>query len=330
MQVFIDTKQTSIEVRNNSFFIKNKTTNRIISPKRIESIAITSNATINASAIKLAAIHEIPIYYYNYTGGLIAQLISPSFLKHATLRKQQVLFMKSKQSILWVIAQLNLKTDLQLQTLKRATKENNFLKENLNPILQSIIENKDKLQSVTLESPIIKNTIMGIEGSIARIYYKGINYVLPQKYQFTKRSRQPGADYYNTTINYLYGMTYSHITKAIQAAGLDSFMGALHTTPYKESLVFDSIEPFRPIIDRLLLQICKEELLEDKHFKKIANGYWLSREGKKLIIPLYTDYLQSRIKIENKVSSITNHIYLNSRKLKIQIQNQENHVLNTL
>jgi len=46
MQVFIDTKQTRLTVRNNSFFIKNSTTNRIISPHRITSIAITSNALI--------------------------------------------------------------------------------------------------------------------------------------------------------------------------------------------------------------------------------------------------------------------------------------------
>jgi len=330
MQVYIDTKQTSITVRNNSFFIKNKTTNRIINPKRISSIAITSNATINASAIKLAAKNEIPIYYYNYTGGLIAQLVSPTFLKHAKLRQQQLVFMHSKKGLIWVIAQLTLKTNLQLQTLRRFSKENVLFKTALKPIMVSIIEKREKLNILSLKTEKIKNTIMGIEGGIAKLYYKAINIILPTIYQFNKRTRQPGKDYYNTTINYLYGITYSHITKAVQAAGLDSFVGALHTTPYKESLVFDSIEPIRPIIDRLLLQICKDKLLQDKHFKKVTNGFWLSKDGKKLIIPLYADFLQTRIKINNKVTTIQNHIYLNARKLKIKIKNQENNVPNTL
>jgi CRISPR-associated protein Cas1 len=330
MQVFIDTKQTSIEVRNNAFFIKNKTTNRIISPKRISSIAITSNAIINASAIKLAANNEIPIYYYNHTGGLMAQLISPTFLKHAKLRHQQVLFMKSEKGLSWAISQLILKTTLQIQTLKRASKENLNLKEKLEPIIQTMVAKKENLSKLLANKENNNNTIMGIEGSIARMYYKALNYLLPKQYQFAKRSRQPGADYFNTTLNYMYGITYGKVSKAIQASGLDMFMGALHTTPFKESLLFDSIEIFRPIIDRLLLQICKEERLQDKHFKKVTNGFWLSKEGKKLVIPLYSDYLKTRIKIENKVTSIENHIYLNSRKLKLLIQNQENHVPNTL
>lgn len=330
MQVFIDTKQTSIEVRNNSFFIKNKITNRIISPKRIESIAILSNVNINASAIKLAATNEIPIYYYNYTGGLIAQFVSPTFLKHATLRQQQIGFMKSEQGVLWAIKQLDLKTKLQLQSLQRATQKNKLLKELLIPIITSIKAKQIQLYKIDLSSSKIKNSLMGIEGSIARLYYKAINHILPTKYRFKKRTRRPGKDYYNTTINYLYGISYSQVTKAIYAAGLDSFVGALHTTPFKESLVFDSIEIFRPIIDRLLLQICKDELLEDKHFKKVKDGFWLSKEGKRLIIPLYTNYLESRIKVENKVSSIKYHIYLNSRKLRILIKNYPQNVSNTI
>jgi len=330
MQVFIDTSQTSIEVRNNAFFIKNQKTSRIISPKRISSIAITSNATLNASAIKLAVNNDVPIYFYNHTGGLIGQLNSPSFLKHARLRQQQLIFMSSEKAIIWAIDQLVLKTNLQIQTLKRYAKDNKFLQESIQPLLASIAENIEKLKHLNLDANKIRNTIMGIEGSIARLYYKAINLLLPSVYQFTKRTRQPGEDYYNTTINYLYGMTYSHITKAIHASGLDAFMGALHTTPYKESLVFDSIEIFRPIIDRLLLHLCKEQLLLDKHFKQVKNGFWLSKEGKKLIIPAYADYLQSRIKIENKVTSIENHIYLSSRKLKILIQNQKDNVPDTL
>lgn len=326
MQVYIDTKQTSITVRNNSFFIKNKTTNRIINPKRISSIAITSNATINASAIKLAAKNEIPIYYYNYTGGLIAQLVSPTFLKHAKLRVQQIAFMHSEKGLDWAIDQLTLKTNLQVQTLKRFSKENVLFKTELKPIIEAILEKRDKLNALALKADKIKNTIMGMEGGIARLYYKAINIILPTIYQFNKRTRQPGKDYYNTTINYLYGITYSHVTKAVQASGLDSFVGALHTTPYKESLVFDSIEPIRPIIDRLLLQICKDQLLQDKHFKKVTNGFWLSKDGKKLIIPLYADFLQTRIKINNKVTTIQNHIYLNLRNLKLLIQNTENNV----
>jgi len=319
MQVYIATKETAITVKNRSFYIENKTIKKIISPKLVESIAITSNATINASAIKLAATHDIPIYYYSYTGQLIAQLRSPSFLKHASLRYKQILFMNSKAGRKWALNQILLKTDLQLETLKRLLKEKPIVHIDIEKYYNSMIKKRASLTEVNLTKPISKSSIMGIEGGIARNYYSALNIVLPQQYQFKKRSRMPGLDYFNVALNYLYGMTYSGIGKALQAAGLDTFVGALHTTPYKESLVYDSIEPIRPIIDRLLLNVCREEQLKTKHFLALEKGYWLSKEGKKLLIPQYTDYLQNRIKIKDKVTTIENHLYLWARKLKVII-----------
>lgn len=325
-QLFIDTKETNIGVRNRSFVIENKTTKRIISPKKIESIAIISNANINASAIKLAADNDIPIFYYNYTGQLIAQLRSPSFLKHASLRYKQIQFMNSQKGREWAVQQIALKTKLQLQTLHRLVKEKPIAYAEVNNFIDKIKEKKQNLVSVDLKNNTSRNSIMGIEGGIARLYYKSLNITLSENYKFKKRSRMPGMDYFNVALNYLYGMTYSQVSKALEAAGLDTFVGALHTTPYKESLVYDSIEPIRPVIDRLLLGLCKENQLTGKHFKALEKGYWLSKEGKKLLIPLYTDYLQSRIKINGKVSSIENHLYLWARQLKITIQNTQTNV----
>src|SRR5690606_17902740 len=100
-----------------------------------------------------------------------------------------------------------------------------------------------------------------------------------------------------------------HITKALCAAGLDTYTGGLHTTPYKETLVFDCIEPFRPIVDRLLLQLCREQSLTPFHFRAVPNGYWLNKAGKKVIIPAYVDYLVQRIKFQGRILSIENHMY---------------------
>ncbi len=326
MQLYIDTSKTSISVRNKAFNISNTLKSRIISPKKISSIGITSNATINASAIKLAAINEIPIYYYNRTGGLIALLQGPSYLKHSNLRLKQLNFMNMPPGLQWAIAQLNLKTNLQLQTLNRLEKENYLIRNELIEVIEKIKIHQKNLNSSNVNNHKIINTLMGLEGVIARYYFKGINLALPKIYRFTKRTRQPAKDYFNATLNYLYGITYSHITRALQAAGLDTFVGALHKTTFKETLVFDAIEPFRPVIDRLVIKMCLEKQLLPKHFKQVNNGFWLSKEGKKLIIPQYASYLQIRIKMENKILSIQNHMYLQARKLKLTIKNYENNV----
>lgn len=326
MQLYIDTPRTSIAVRNNAFNITNTLKSRIISPKKITSIGITSNATINASAIKLAANNEIPIYYYNHTGGLIALLQGPSYLKHSILRLQQLSFMNATSGIQWAKAQLVFKTNLQLQTLMRLEKENYLIRDDLLGVIKNIKIHQKTLCEANVTDPKIANTLMGIESVMARYYFKGINLVIPENYRFNKRSRQPAEDYFNAALNYLYGMTYSYITKALQAAGLDTFVGALHKTPFKETLVYDAIEPFRPVIDRLLINLCIKNELLPLHFKQVANGYWLSKEGKKLIIPAFADYLESKIKLENNMASIQNHMYLQARQLKLTIQNQDKNV----
>lgn len=321
MQLYIDTPRTTITVRNNAFNISNTVKQTIMSPKRISSIGITTNATINASAIKLAAINEIPIYYYNHTGGLIALLQGPTYLKHSMFRVQQLQFMNSEKGLQWAFEQLQLKTSLQLQTLTHFAKENYLIRTELLAIIEAMKEHQLTLFEVVLTKPKIENTLMGIEGVLARYYYKALNLVLPNLFKFNKRTRQPAQDYFNAVLNYVYGITYSYITKALQAAGLDTFVGALHKTPFKETLVYDAIEPFRPIIDRLVMRLCLENTLSQIHFKQVTTGYWLSKEGKKVIIPAYATYLHEKIKIENNVASIQNHMYLQARNLKLTIQN---------
>lgn len=323
LQIYIDTKETSITVRNKCFFIENEKHQEIISAKRIESIAIISNANINASAIKLAAINDISILYYNYTGGLVAQLRSPDFLKHPKLRHKQLHFMNDSKGILWAKSLLVLKTKLQIETIKRYgcldKKEKNSYKQ----CLLDISDKLEHLKTVDLHKNNIQNSLMGYEGVIARVYFKAINTIIPKEYSFLKRSRRPGKDYFNATLNYVYGLTYTHVTKALHAAGLDTFCGALHTTPYKESLVFDCIEPFRPIMDRLLIDLCIAKSIKPNHFTIVKGGFWLSKTGKKLIITNYGHYLKKKIKIDGKITSIKNHIYVYAQQLKLEINLQD-------
>jgi len=230
--------------------------------------------------------------------------------------------MKSDQGVLWAISILQLKTKLQIETLKRYKPEKTNI-EVYAIYIDSLKEKINTFSNLDLNSNKINNSIMGVEGALASTYFKALNLIIPIPYRFEKRTRRPGLDYFNTTLNYVYGLTYSHIGKAIHASGLDAFCGALHTTPFKESLVFDAIEIFRPIIDRFVIGLCKENSLNEKHFVTKEIGFWLSKDGKKLIIPLYNDYLYTRIKIDNKVTSIKNHMYKQLQRLKTLILNSQ-------
>ncbi|NLN94580.1 MAG: CRISPR-associated endonuclease Cas1 [Bacteroidales bacterium] len=330
VQLYIDTAQTKLSVKDRLFFIQSPHRNQQISPLRIDSIAITSDVQINSAAIKLAALNNIPIFFYQREGKLIAQLRSPVFLKHADLRYKQLIFMKSVYGNKWITQQIIQKIKLQSLTIKRWAK---ILPSTASILEENILKLEDYISVIKLldaKQINLDKTIMGLEGNTARIYYKSINLIIPEAYRFEKRSRQPGADYFNVVLNYLYGLTYGKVTKALHAAGLDTYVGALHKTAHKETLVFDFIESFRPIVDRLLIDTCNEHLWQPQHFNTIEGGYLINKEGKKLLFTSYSDFIKKRINWKQKVTTIENHMFHEARRLKIEIENTKIHVSDIL
>lgn len=321
IQLYIDTANTKLSVKDRLFLIQNKKIKRQISPQRIDSIAITTNVQLNTSVIKLAAVNDISIFIYDTLGETVAQLRSPYFLKHSKLRFKQLQFMHQDEGKNWAKEQLLLKTQEQCTSIKRWIKTYTSKQIELQKIYSEIKKHTSKIKQADNQSKNITATLMGYEGSIAKQYFKAVNFILPEQYQFKKRSRRPGKDHYNVALNYLYGMTYNEITKAVQSAGLDPFCGTLHKTQFGETLVYDFIEPFRPIIDRLLIDLCLNHILANQHFTALPNGYKLNREGKKIILPAYAEYMNQRIKWQNNVTSIRNHMFLHARRLKQTIKN---------
>lgn len=308
MQLIINTTNTKLTVKNKLFFIENDTVKKHINPKKVSSIAITVNCTLNTAVIKLAALNQIPIYFYNNFGTIQAKMYSPYFVNLASLRRKQLLFYNTTSATNWIIYILKNKAILQIQNLNRYNKnKKHTINKNINAIT-TLITKFNKYQDCNIDT--CRNSIMAIEGNISKYYFKSLTLLMPKKYQFKSRTRKPALDYFNASLNYLYGMTYSIVESGAFAKGLDPFTGYLHTENYKKTaLVFDLIEPIRPLIDRILIDFCINLQLTDKHFIIKEQGYWLSKEGKKLIIPAFNDYLYTRIKVNQKIKRLKDIIY---------------------
>ncbi len=329
MQLVIDTSQTSISVKNKVFFIQRGTLTKHISPNRITSIAITTHCNINTAAIKLAAQNQIPIYFFNNYGTLQARMSSPYFTNIANLRIKQLLFHNTPQATNWIISLLHKKINTQIETLQRLANKQTKHKQQT---AQNIETLKQKLKKTnTLKNIPIKqcrHSLLGIEGNLSKQYFNAIQCFLPQHMQFKKRSRQPALDYFNAALNYLYGMTYSIVESGVFAKGLDPYVGFMHTHNYlKTALVFDLIEPIRPLIDRLLIQLCIDHKLSQEHFIPKQQGYWLNKAGKRIIIPSFNDFLHQRIKYNNRVQTLKNIIFSYSNELGNIIQNHKPNIL---
>jgi CRISPR-associated protein Cas1 len=96
---------------------------------------------------------------------------------------------------------------------------------------------------------------MGIEGHAAALYWGHMVRLVPAKQGFKARHTQGAADPINQAINYVYGMLYGEVWRALVKVGLDPYFGFIHGSERDQgSLVFDLIEEFRaPFADRLVL-----------------------------------------------------------------------------
>ena len=96
---------------------------------------------------------------------------------------------------------------------------------------------------------------MGYEGRAAALYWSALAQLVPEELAFPGRRTRHATDAFNQAVNYVYGVLYGEVWKAIVHAGLDPYSGIMHGSERDQgSLIFDLIEEFRaPFGDRLVL-----------------------------------------------------------------------------
>ncbi|MCI4670809.1 MAG: CRISPR-associated endonuclease Cas1 [Bacteroidia bacterium] len=326
MQLILDTKGLKLLKKRNSFLIEpEEGASRTISPKKLSSIAITQSVMISSEAVVLAIKNEVPILFFDRIGKAQARLWSPYFGSIATLRRMQVKFGESPRATEWMIKLFQLKTEGQLSNLKYLASQLSSRNANLDKAIVSIqrqFKGMSQFEGMLLGE--VQKKMMGIEGNIARTYWRAFGTAIPVEYRFEKRSRKPAADEFNAVLNYMYGMLYSVVEGALFSAGLDPHLGLLHSDEYnKPVLAFDLIEAFRPWVDHLLLGECLVHTLEKSFFTKNQFGLFLNKSGKAHIIPLFNDFLRTERSWLTNNSSVKNHIYYLASRLAQRIRTFE-------
>ena len=312
MQLVLDTIGLVLKVKSKRFHVVKDDRERTISPKKISSIAVTVGCMISSQAIALAAKHEVPIIFFDRLGRPTARLWSPYFGSLADLRRRQSLFGLSKQATKWAIGLFKLKLEGQLHNLNWLANRKPSRREALEKNQLAMVKIAAEFdQHIDKQSEEARGHLMGIEGSIARMYWQAIAACMPETLLFEGRSRQPAKDYFNALLNYVYGMLYSVVEGAAFAVGLDPHLGVLHADQYDQStLTFDLIEPFRAWIDRMLLEACLRGILDDPSFYRAkGKGVMLDKAGKRVVIPLFNDYMEQVKQHDGKRFSRKNHIY---------------------
>lgn len=311
MQLVINSRGSFLKKKNNCFLIKNNDKKFEISAEKISSVLITVSATITTDAILFAIEKNIEIIFIDSQGNPQGRIWHPKLGSTTLIRRRQLQGETSEYGFKFVKKWISRKIENQINFLrdlkKNRSKNTDF--EILITKIEKLLNDLHKLEGDLVSK---RHTILGLEGQASKLYYNAINMILPSKWKFTSRNRNPAKDPFNCLLNYGYGILYSKVEKACLIAGLDPYVGFLHTDNYnKKSFVFDLIENYRIIVDRAIVKLFTKKKVQDNFFENIPGGMSLVKTGKEILIQALNEMFEKPVPYRNKNVKWINTIQLN-------------------
>jgi len=279
---------------------------RKISPKKIKSIIISTHVSITTDVIKLLIDNNIDVVLMDDFGNPYGRFWHSKFGSTAYIRRRQIEEFEGSNGINYAKEWITIKIESSVNHLKklaeRRESQSEIIGENIIKI-ENFIGKIENLEGTIEEK---RNTLMAYEGNASRIYYKIISELIPEPYKFSGRSMRPARDEFNCMLNYAFGVLYGKVEKACIIAGLDPFIGVLHTDNYnKKSLVFDFIERYRYLAWETVFAMFSKKEVNKSYFDKIRGGLKLNEEGKKKLLMSFTEKLNQRVLYNGrKISNI--------------------------
>lgn len=200
---------------------------------------------------------DIPVIFSPSLGKTMA-VLSPLITARSELRGQQVLRRGDIDIIRAGLKMLSAKTGNQAAVLRYFAK---YRKRTNVEIAAALVCGAQEIRSLGSQilglnpgEVTVRQIAMGYEGHAAAIYWRNLLKLAPDELGFNGRTTRFASDPVNQCINYVYGMLYGEVWRAVVKAGLDPYFGIIHGSQRDQgSLVFDLIEEFRaPFADRVV------------------------------------------------------------------------------
>lgn len=138
-------------------------------------------------------------------------------------------------------------------------------------------------------------TIMGVEGSVAKVYFPALFDNVP----WQRREPRIKRDFVNTTLDIGYSILFNFIECILCYYGFDLYVGVLHREFYmRKSLVCDMVEPFRAMIDYEIRKNINLNKFREEDFEKFQDKYKLKwKNNKKYAKAIIEPIMKNKISI---------------------------------
>ncbi|MDR2719806.1 MAG: CRISPR-associated endonuclease Cas1 [Nitrososphaerota archaeon] len=272
------------------FIVQSSSEKTEIPAEKVDAVIVTANALISTQAVALCLEKNIQLVLANWSGRPFGRFWVSTPGRATEHRRKQYLHQNTPVAFEISKDIVTHKLGAQKKFLVDLKGNRKTLNLTLNSSITSISKSMQTLSDLEY-TPSFKQTLLGIEGFAAAEYFSAISSVLPKKYAFKERSRQPAQDKFNAVLNYIYGVTYASVEKTIILSGLDPNAGIYHADSYgKPTLVFDLVELFRAKVDRIAVKLFTKKQVRDSWFVSSEDdplGVFLSKEGRNAVLTTY-------------------------------------------
>ncbi len=305
MEIVIDSYGSYLRKKDNALFAVKTDKEFTVACSKVERILISTAATITTAAIKLAIENNVDIAFIDKFGSPYARLWYAKSGGMAKIKKAQLNITDNPEATeiakTWIVDKIN----NQVKLLRYFSKNKDKIRESVLADIELIKQQKEKIRKTKGKPENVRGSIMGYEGGASKTYFKAVSKILPAKYSFNGRSRNPGQDFFNTMLNYAYGVLYSRVEKELILAGLDPYLGFLHASHHNnKTLVFDMIEAFRFIADNVVVSLFTSKKIKPEYFDEITDGYLLNKQGKKVFFEKNNEYIEKTMRYKGKTKKI--------------------------
>ena len=242
----------------------------------LEAVLVFGLARITTGAIGSALDHGVPIHFLGgpdgYRGRLVAEQYAIDDLDAAVAQRecfadQPLRLMLSRKL---VRTRLHNQREVLRQRLRGRDDDGQVLQ-----TLAGLIERADQVESV--------ESLNGVEGSAARVYFQALAPTLPEWVGFQGRNRRPPRDPFNALLSLGYTIMYSRTIGLAHAMGLHPRIGFYHKPHGRHAvLASDLMESFRHLVERTACAVLsRNELKQDDFTLDEMRGCRLSPDALK-------------------------------------------------
>lgn len=251
---------------------------------KIEAVLIFGNVQVTTQSIREILEHGVELAILTRTGSrIVGQITSPA-TKNIELRVEQ--FKKYwDDSFRTTLARIIVRGKITNGINLLRTFSYNHPDINLALEMEGM---RSALSNINGAANI--NTLMGIEGSAARVYFGGFGKMILGDFTFGGRKKHPAPDPVNALLSFGYTLFFNEIQSLLDGLGFDPYLGYFHSVEYgRASLAYDLVEEFRASVDRFTLYLINDRIFKQTDFftNPKGEGIYLTREAQKTYFAQY-------------------------------------------